>query len=506
MKKIIGYLLVLSIICSCFTGGVVTSYAAKELSATGSCGENAAYTYDVTSALLTISGRGNVENYSFQNQVGIKTVVIENGITSIGAYAFSGCTALTKVVIAQSVTSIGYNAFENCNGLKTAGPEGSGCNIEFGWKNGIFPEEALKQFSAMKVLVVPEGIEALDNIGFPDKLFIPKELAMRCLNKEWMIYTSVKSVYYYDNISEIDWNSGNITSVYKVYISGLADFSGNTDYLAELGKYTNAEQFWQTVARSIFFFEETIDISSFEIPATEECFDNMLACFCGQISYFEEYTDSLYVSKVKEGKIAEISVKYGKSNQIELESEEAKSIAHSLIADLENDDNVSDEIKALIVHDRLIDLIDYDMGFTHYSAEEAFLYKRATCSGFSEAYKYLMNRLGIPCEFVLSDGLNHSWNMVLIDGEPYYVDCTWDDPVCTGSGEGGLGGIHDFCLCSEEGFGHSDADDWRSPFHKAECPSDGSPPRLPSCPPMDPRFRETRRTACRQTEKSLPPA
>ncbi len=45
----------------------------------------------------------------------ITTLVIEEGVTSIGAYAFFGCRNLSGVlIIPESVTSIGSNAFNNC--------------------------------------------------------------------------------------------------------------------------------------------------------------------------------------------------------------------------------------------------------------------------------------------------------------------------------------------------------------------------------------------------------
>lgn len=47
----------------------------------------------------------------------IKTVVIDEGVTSIGAYAFYGCNKLTSVIISSTVTSIGNYAFEDCFAL-----------------------------------------------------------------------------------------------------------------------------------------------------------------------------------------------------------------------------------------------------------------------------------------------------------------------------------------------------------------------------------------------------
>ena len=47
----------------------------------------------------------------------IKSVIIPNGVTSIGDHAFYKCTGLTSVTIGNSVTSIGKGAFCNCRGL-----------------------------------------------------------------------------------------------------------------------------------------------------------------------------------------------------------------------------------------------------------------------------------------------------------------------------------------------------------------------------------------------------
>ena len=41
----------------------------------------------------------------------LQTVVIPNGVISIGWFAFQGCPALTSITIPSSVTSIGYSAF-----------------------------------------------------------------------------------------------------------------------------------------------------------------------------------------------------------------------------------------------------------------------------------------------------------------------------------------------------------------------------------------------------------
>ena len=134
VKKIISSLLVAVIILTAaplsgFVGlklnfdwldfSTKSSAEEKELAPTGQCGENVYWTFDKETGLLTISGSGSMYDTksSFQRNDLIKTVVIENGVTSIGDSAFPNCTGLTSITIPDSVTSIGGSAFSGCTGL-----------------------------------------------------------------------------------------------------------------------------------------------------------------------------------------------------------------------------------------------------------------------------------------------------------------------------------------------------------------------------------------------------
>lgn len=88
----------------------------------GTCGPN--LTWDLTDGVLTISGTGEMKDYSFYSNApwyssrsSITSVAIENGVTSIGKYAFYDCTNLTGVTISNSVANIGESAFSGCNSL-----------------------------------------------------------------------------------------------------------------------------------------------------------------------------------------------------------------------------------------------------------------------------------------------------------------------------------------------------------------------------------------------------
>ena len=97
------------------------SIMSKAAETSGTCGENITWTYDEETCTLTIAGTGAMEDYAYSSMApwydnyhsSIKTVLISNGITSIGRYAFWSCTNLINITIPDSVTSIGFYTFYN---------------------------------------------------------------------------------------------------------------------------------------------------------------------------------------------------------------------------------------------------------------------------------------------------------------------------------------------------------------------------------------------------------
>ena len=119
MKKVISLFLSLAMLLSIVS---VVDFSAFADVQTGSCGDNVTYSLDTETGVLTISGTGKMTDYSaedcpFNNRAYIKSVIIENGVISIGNYAFSYFGSLTNVTIPNSVTSIGYDAFNYCKSL-----------------------------------------------------------------------------------------------------------------------------------------------------------------------------------------------------------------------------------------------------------------------------------------------------------------------------------------------------------------------------------------------------
>ncbi|MBQ6749814.1 MAG: leucine-rich repeat protein [Bacteroidaceae bacterium] len=93
------------------------------IATTGSCGDNATYAITGTDGnyTLTISGTGAIGYAEFYSKdlSGIKTVVINEGITSIGDRGFMEQADITSVSLPASLTSIGELAFLDCHSLAT---------------------------------------------------------------------------------------------------------------------------------------------------------------------------------------------------------------------------------------------------------------------------------------------------------------------------------------------------------------------------------------------------
>lgn len=123
MKRLWSLLLVLLLI-PCLT--VVASAKVTK----GKCGENLTWIHDSKEYTLTISGTGKMEDYAsgedtpwwgdgiVSNEYSFSTLVIEEGVTSVGKNAFSGCY-VDEVKLPNGLTEIRDGAFKNCYFLES---------------------------------------------------------------------------------------------------------------------------------------------------------------------------------------------------------------------------------------------------------------------------------------------------------------------------------------------------------------------------------------------------
>ena len=81
-------------------------------------------TWKLEGDTLTISGTGPMFDYKSYNgpwnstRMDIKSIVVGEGITTIGNSAFEGCSKVTSVSLPKTLTRIGGYAFDHCSSLK----------------------------------------------------------------------------------------------------------------------------------------------------------------------------------------------------------------------------------------------------------------------------------------------------------------------------------------------------------------------------------------------------
>lgn len=95
--------------------------------------------------------------------------------------------------------------------------------------------------------------------------------------------------------------------------------------------------------------------------------------------------------------------------------------------------------KVKAIHDYLVLHTAYDLvnqqnntiPADSYTAYGALVKGVAVCDGYTKAAQLLLDRLGIENHYVvgtIQEGL-HSWNIVKLNGQYYFMDVTWDDPA-----------------------------------------------------------------------------
>lgn len=171
-------------------------------------------------------------------------------------------------------------------------------------------------------------------------------------------------------------------------------------------------------------------------------------------------SSSLSYSYTTNGLVYEITPMYSMESS---EIEQAKIIFDNGVEKALSvvDNSMTDVQKALVIHDYICDIATYpvlnstaDDKNIYHSAYGLFYDGNVVCAGYALAYSYLLNQLGIPCEYVASDPMKHAWNAVQINGNWYNVDLTWDDMSLYNNSMNLRGGMfHNCFLKSDEAFG-----------------------------------------------------
>ncbi|MBQ9879064.1 MAG: leucine-rich repeat protein [Clostridia bacterium] len=139
---------------------------AADVADSGECGENVTWTLD-SNGLLTISGTGNMKDYSYKYDIpcdspfwgnnDIREAIIEAGVTKIGSAAFYECENLTRVTIPEGVTSIGEGAFSFCSALESVTVPDGVTSID---------EDAFHGCGSLTEIILPDSLTSIGTNAF----------------------------------------------------------------------------------------------------------------------------------------------------------------------------------------------------------------------------------------------------------------------------------------------------------------------------------------------------
>ena len=93
----------------------------------------------------------------------------------------------------------------------------------------------------------------------------------------------------------------------------------------------------------------------------------------------------------------------------------------------------TDYDRALLAHDMLIQMGDYDKSYARHTPDGILLDGVGVCESYAKAYYLLLKEMGIPVRYITgtaensqSSG-NHAWNAAYAEEKWFLVDCTWDE-------------------------------------------------------------------------------
>ena len=261
----------------------------------------------------------------------------------------------------------------------------------------------------------------------------------------YMVSSLSWTVTAYDDVTELE-----LDPEYRAEAKDLNDLprAGSVEEYIEA-----VTEIWnQGYGRDADVIMENLPLTEEEIFAAlmiAEANAALVPCEAGEVSYVQYVGyDNKYVLS------AGLSLLFDEQEMNwmhEALEEEADRIAGEIMAH-----NIGTEQRCRAAYRAVIEAAEYDDDIAEATEEEAVtddmrilrsaygaLVEGSTvCTGYAKAYKAICDAMGIECMMIngAQDGVGHAWNMVMLDGVPYYVDCTYGD----------TGGGSKYCLFTEE--------------------------------------------------------
>ncbi|MBR4880373.1 MAG: leucine-rich repeat domain-containing protein, partial [Clostridia bacterium] len=122
-----------------------------------SIGDYAFYNFESVSDITLDGSVTRIGNGAFEKCVSLKNVVIGDSVVTVGDTAFSGCVFLSSLNIGDSVTAIGDSAFEGCVSLK---------NVNLGSSVETVGAKAFKLCESLAGISIPASLKTVGADAF----------------------------------------------------------------------------------------------------------------------------------------------------------------------------------------------------------------------------------------------------------------------------------------------------------------------------------------------------
>ena len=240
----------------------------------GSCGTNVTYSYVESTHTLTISGTGDMGDYDnvsdlpwYNDCSSIKSIVIGNGVTSIGKNAFNNCEFLESITIPANVKSISEYAFYSCQKLTTVIFDGTPTLATIG-------KYAFRNCLSLESITIPASVTSIGDEAFMccSELMSVEVYAPSCtLGSDAFKDTKLEKISV-PNEKVAAYKTAENWSNYSSKITGLLEVSLKPEYTntvyAGVQNYfkleltNNDSEAAQNVSATLYLGEEEIDTKS----------------------------------------------------------------------------------------------------------------------------------------------------------------------------------------------------------------------------------------------------
>ena len=388
----------------------------------------------------------------FHGCAALERITVPDGVTSVGNGAFHGCRALTTAVIPASVTAIGYDLFGECPRLRDVyylGTQeqwkrltGSESDANYYVDYLSMPSEAVMHYeetppsflirSHPADVIADAGSDVTfrvvtDGEGLTYQWFFRKEG-----EKEWSVWenhTSASETFRPDE----SWDGASFCC--EITDSEGRSLRSDAATLTVLSAPddTFSDELIDLVAGRIWDMSGTaVNVFSYSLNADQDTVDALLDAIG------DKYPVEYDVAGVSNWSYSHSGGKLVSLRFLYRESMTQAEFSERVCALNDVADAFCDSLKGQSKFGKIVAAHDFLIEKSHYentgdgscrNAYSLLVNHRGVCQAYTAAFRLLMKKMNIPCKAVVSDDMNHTWNLVKYGGNWYHIDVTWDDPV-----------------------------------------------------------------------------